>query len=213
MNRRFFKWGLVLSLVLSFLAGCASTKKVEEKTVEKTQAKTEAKTEAKVEEKVETMLLPQWMTAPPQDEKHFYGVATATSKDLQLALDKASTDARVEIGNQVEIRIQGLLKKFKEEIGHGEDAQLTELATKTVKQVVSNSLSGSRIKEQKFLREGGVYRAYSLVEYSTGAANQELLNQIKSQKEMYTRFLDSKAFKELDDETKRYEEWKKQQAQ
>lgn len=202
MNRRFLKWGLVLSLVLSFLAGCSSTKKVEEKTVEKT--------EAKAEKNVEAMLVPQWMTAPPQDEKHFYGVATATSKDLQLALDKASTDARVEIGRQVEVRIQSLLKRFKEEIGHGDDAQLTELTTNTAKLVVSNSLSGSRIKEQKFLREGGVYRAYSLVEYSTGAANQELLNQIKSQKEMYTRFLDSKAFKELDDETKRYEEWKKQ---
>lgn len=205
MNRRLLKCGLASFLVLGFLAGCASNKKVEEKLAEKA--------EAKVVEKADAMQAPQWFTTPPKDEKSFYGVATATSKDLQLALDKASTDARAEIGRQVEFRVQSLQKKFNEEIGVGDNAQLTQMFTKISKLVVSTSLSGSKIKDQKFQQEGALYRAFSLVEYPAGVGSRELLNQIKNQKEMYTRFRDSEAYKELDEEAKRYEEWKKQQDQ
>lgn len=205
MNRRFLKCGLASFLVLGFLAGCASNKKAEEKLAEKA--------EAKVAERVDSMQAPQWFTTPPKDERYFYGVATATSKDLQLALDKASVDARAEIGRQVELRVLGLQKKFNEEIGMGDDVQLTQMYTKISKMVVSTSLSGSKIKDQKFQQEGGIYRAFSLVEYPAGVGSQELLNQIKNQKEMYTRFRGLETYKELDEEAKRYDEWKKQQAQ
>lgn len=189
MNRRLLKWGAVTIVALGFLAGCSTTKKIE------------------------TIATPSWFPTPPQDEKYFYGVATATSKDLQLALDKASTDARAEIGRQVELRAQGLQKKFDEETGMGSDAQLLQMYTQASKLVVSTSLSGSKIKEQKFQQEGGVYRAFALVEYPVGVANQDLLNQIKNREEMYTRFRASETFKEMDNDVKRFEEWKKQQAQ
>lgn len=156
---------------------------------------------------------PTWFPTPPADDKVLYGVATATSKDLQLALNKAATDARAEVGRQVELRVQGLQKKFDEETGMGADAQLLQMYTQATKLVISTSLSGSRIKDQKFGQEGKVYRAFALVEYPVGAVNQALVNQIKSREQMYTRFRASETFKEVEDEVSRYEEWKKQQGQ
>ncbi len=156
---------------------------------------------------------PNWFPTPPADEKVLYGVATATSKDLQLALNKAATDARAEIARQVELRVQGLQKKFDEETGLGKDAQLLQMYTQASKLVISTSLSGSRIKEQKFGQEGEVYRAFALVEYPVGVVSQDLLSQIKNKEQLYTRFRASETFKEMEDEVNRYEEWKKQRGQ
>ena len=98
-------------------------------------------------------------------------------------------------------------------MGIGEDAELMQQFTSATKTVVSTSLSGSRVSKQKQSRDGSIWRAYVLVEYPIGAANQALLNQIKKSQNMYTRFRASEAFKELEEETTKYDEWKKGQMQ
>lgn len=155
--------------------------------------------------------VPKWFATPPSDKDYLYGVATAASKDLQLALNKAATDARAEIARQTDIRVQGLQKKFDEETGLGADAQLLQMYTQATKTVVSTSLNGSKVKDQSFQKIGNIYRAFVLAEFPVGAANQEFLNQLKAREELYTRFRATQTFKELEDELKRYEDWKKDQ--
>lgn len=158
--------------------------------------------------------VPDWFMTVPQDPNYIFAVNTATSQDLGLAIDKAVTSARAEIGRQVDVLVQGLQKKFDEEVGIGDDAELRQMFTQVTKTVVSTSLSGSRIKYQKQVKDGNLWRAYVLVEYPIGAANQAFMQQIKNNENMYTRFRASETFKELDEEVKKYEEWKKsQQAQ
>lgn len=157
--------------------------------------------------------IPEWFTTIPQDPNYLYAANTATSQDLQLAIDKALTGARAEIGRQIEVRVQALQSRFDEEVGIGEDAQLLQMFTSASKTVVSSSLTGSRTKYQKQNRDGNIWRAYVLMEYPTGAANDALLQQIKKNNQMYTRFRSSEAFKELEQEVKKYEEWKKSQTQ
>jgi len=157
--------------------------------------------------------VPDWFANVPQDPNYLYSANTGVSQDLQLAIDKAATGARAEIGRQIEVRIQGLQKRFDEEVGLGEDSKLMQQFTQASKTVVSTSLSGSRIGKQKQMREGNTWRAYVLVEYPIGAANQALMDQIKKNDEMYTRFRSSQTFKDLDDEVQKYEEWKKSQQQ
>ena len=43
--------------------------------------------------------IPDWFTNVPKDPNSLYGAKTATSQDLQLAIDKAATDARAEIAS------------------------------------------------------------------------------------------------------------------
>ncbi len=164
--------------------------------------------------KVSGIETPKWFLTPPSDEKYLYAATTATSRDLQLAINKAATDARVEIGRQVELRVQGFQKKFDEETGMGKDAQLLQMYTQATKSIISTSLSGSRINDQKFSEEKeGIYRAFVLIAYPIGAVGQELVNQIKSKEQLYTRFRASETFKEMNEDVQRYEEWKNKQGQ
>lgn len=157
--------------------------------------------------------IPDWFLNTPEDPNYLFSPATATSKDMQLAVDKASTDGRAEIGRQVETRIQALQKKFDEEVGVGEDAQLLQQFTQATKTVVSTSLSGSKISKKEIVKDGENWRAYVLVQYPLGAANEALLNQIKKNEQMYTRFRSSQTFEELDKEVEKYEEFKKKEGQ
>jgi len=155
--------------------------------------------------------IPDWFMNTPQDPNYLFAPRSATSQDMQLAIDKAATDGRTEIARMVDVKIQGLQKKFEEETGLGKDAQLLSMFTSASKTVVSTSLSGSRIAKQKISKEGGMFRAYVLIEYPVGAVNAALVDQIKKNEQMYTRFRASQAFDELEKETEKYEEFKKGQ--
>ena len=184
---------VVVSLVLLLVAAACGEHKQKASTVPKIEA-------------------PDWYADPPTDDDRLVGVATATSQDLQTAIDKAAQDGRVEIARQMDVRIAGLSKRFVEETGLNEDAELLGMFTQVSKTVVSDSLSGSRLSRQKLDREGGTYRAWVLMEMPIGEANARFLAKIRSQERLYTRFRASEAFEELDREVQAYEEWKRQQA-
>ncbi|MFC2085078.1 LPP20 family lipoprotein [Bacteroidota bacterium] len=155
--------------------------------------------------------IPGWYEKTPVDPNYLFGKASATSLDMQLAVDKATASARAEIGRQTEVLVQGLRKRFDEEVGFGENATLLQHFEQTTKTVVNTSLSGSRVIETKIFEDGKNWRAYALVQYPIGAANDAFLQQIKKNNELYTRFRSSEAFKELEEEVKKYEEWKEKQ--
>jgi len=155
--------------------------------------------------------VPDWYLTPPEDPNYVFASKTATSQDMQLAVDKATTDARAEIGRVIGLKLENLQKKFDEEVGVRENAAVLEQYTEATKIVVSESLSGSQVKQKKISKDGEIWRAYALVEYPIGAANDAFMQQIKKQEELYTRFRSSETFKELEEEVKKYEEWKEKQ--
>ena len=155
---------------------------------------------------------PEWFSSPPRGDDLLVGVATATSLDLQTAIDKARQDGRVEIARQMDVRMKGLSKRFVEETGLDEDAELLGMFTQVSKSVVSDSLTGSRLSKQELDSEGGVYRAWVMMEMPIGEANARFVANLRSQERLYTRFRATKAFEELDKEVQEYEEWKREQA-
>ncbi len=155
--------------------------------------------------------MPPWYPNAPQDPQYLRAANSAVSQDLQVAVDKASTGARAEIGRSLETKVNSLQKRFEEETGVGEEAQLLQQFTQATKLVVSTTMNGSRMKDQKTVRDGNMYRAYVLMELPLGEANTLLLDEIKKNKDLYTRFRASETFKDLDSEVQKYEEWKQQQ--
>ena len=153
--------------------------------------------------------VPDWYLNVPQDPNFLYAANSQVSQDMQMATDKAVSAGRAEIGRQLEVRIQGLQKRFAEETGTGDDAQLLQMFTQAEKSVVSSTLNGSRVKYQKMMKDGNLWRSYILIEYPIGAANEALMKQIESNSEMYTRFRATQAFKDLDESVKNYESSKK----
>jgi hypothetical protein len=158
------------------------------------------------------MKVPEWYVSPPRDDNRLIGVASATSLDLQTAVDKAKQDGRAEIARQVDIRITGMSKRFIEETGLNDDAELLGMFTQVSKSVVSDSLTGSRIAKQEMKRYRDGYRAYVMMEMPIGEANARFVEKIRAQERLYTRFRASEAFEELDQMVDEYEQWKKEQA-
>ena len=156
--------------------------------------------------------IPRWYENVPQDPNYLFAANTQTSEDMQLAVDKATEAARADIGRQMQVRVEGLQKRFSEETGSGSDAQLLQMFTQAEKTVVSTTLEGSKVKQRKIVRDGSLWRAYVLVQYPIGAANEALMQQIRNNNQMYTRFRASQAFKDLQNEVDRYDKYKQEQA-
>ncbi|MDW7680772.1 MAG: hypothetical protein SCK70_09420 [bacterium] len=154
----------------------------------------------------------QTIKLPDEDPNFLYAVGMGESANLQLAIDKASTNARVEIGRQLTIKVENLMKVFLEEVGDT-DPELSEFSSSTTKTVVSTEMMGSKVKDQKYLQKGGKYQARVLVEYPIGAANASLVDQMKKNRNMYDRFRASESFKELEAEVEKYEQYKKEKEQ
>jgi hypothetical protein len=108
------------------------------------------------------------------------------------------------------VKISSLQKRFDEEVGVGQDAQLSQQYTDVKRLIVSNSLTGSRVKFQQQCKDGNTWRSYVLVEYPIGAPNQALVDAIKKNEQMRTRYEASKSFKELDEAVTKLEDAKKQ---
>jgi hypothetical protein len=72
-------------------------------------------------------------------------------------------------------------------------------------------MNGTRVKNQDIKVENGIYRSYVLMELPLGAANAALMQQIRNNENMYTRFRATQAFDELETEVEKYEQFKKEQ--
>ncbi len=141
--------------------------------------------------------------ASPGDINMLSAEAIGTSRDSQLAVEKAKMDARVEMTQQLNAYVQALIKKFDEEVGITEDSELLGLYSKTAKVVVDQSLVGSHIKKKDVKQDGEIYKATVVMEAPLGQARRRLLEQIKASDALYTRFSNSESFKELKEEAEK----------
>lgn len=150
--------------------------------------------------------IPSWYLNTPQEENYLYQASSATSSDMQTAVDKATADARAGIGRQVEVTLAGIQKSFTEEVGVGENSSLVQQFTEASKNVVSTNLAGTTPIEKKINKDGENWRAYVLVKYPTIAAKEALLKQIKNDQESSTRLRSTEVFKELEMEVKKLQD-------
>ena len=156
--------------------------------------------------------LPEWFQALPEDPNYIFAVATSTSRDLQMSVNKAKQQGRVDIAQQMETKVKSMIKQFNEEVGLGEDAEFLSQTTEVSKSVTSKVLNGSKARKVETVKEGEIiYRSYVLMEMPIGSANTALMDSIKKQQNMYTRFRASQGFQELEGEIDKYDQFKKEQ--
>lgn len=136
-------------------------------------------------------------------------VGLGESSNLTLAIDKAKTKGRTEIAHMIETKIDSLKKDFQEEVGQGKSAEYNELFSAASKHVAHQILVGTVPKDLKYETKNGTTTAVALMVQDPKVVADAFAAQQKTQQAMYTRFRASQAFKELDDEVKKYEEFKK----
>ena len=150
--------------------------------------------------------MPGWFRKPPAAEaERLYQPATATSQDVQVAINRAQAEGRNGLASQLEVKYGSLTRRFVEETGVAADAHLLDDYEQTYKAVVSQVLIGSHAKEQQVQVDGGVYRAWVLMELPTGEASRRLIEQIKARERLYTTIRATEAFKELNAEVEQLE--------
>lgn len=138
-------------------------------------------------------------------------VGIGTSRTVSLALDKAKTRGRTELAHIMETKIDSMKKDFQEEIGEGESAEYNALFTQVSKSVAHQILRGSVPQDLKYDTSNGTTTAWALMVQNPKVLADAFAQQANTQRHLYTRFRASQAFQELEEETKKFEEFKQQE--
>ena len=155
--------------------------------------------------KTDTGDIPEWYLNTPTGANYIFEAASSTSRDMDLAINKASTEARAKIARSLEVKVNSMQKKFEEEVGQGENSEFLSQFTQATKTVVSSELRGSQITEKKLVKDGNNWRAYVLAKYPIGAAQKAFLNKITNNQNLYTRVRATEAFNELEKDVYKYD--------
>ena len=152
---------------------------------------------------------PDWMLNPPYKEGFVQHASTATSQDIQMALDKARTSAATTLAGLIESEWNGLIKRAQEEIGLAENSKIIDHFSNTQEQVISNRLQDIRVARRKLQEEKTddsrrIYRAYVLVEYDQGASKKRLLAKIKADEQLYNALRATELYEEMEDKVEAY---------
>ncbi|MCK4563243.1 MAG: hypothetical protein KAU94_01055 [Verrucomicrobia bacterium] len=142
------------------------------------------------------------------DKGGMAAVGISDSRNIQLAIARAKVEARKNLAQLVQVKIENLEKAFIEEVGEASGSEMNELFSSATKQITSQTLQGTVPKMQKYETDDGVTTAYILMVLDPGIVDASLKN--NNAKHLYERFRASKAFEELDREMKEYAEAERQ---
>lgn len=150
---------------------------------------------------------PDWYESIPNDPNYVFSAQTATSRQMQTAVDKATTSGRAELASSLETEVQSMSKSFTEELSD----DLREQYLKTVQTVTSQVLQGTSAAQRKICEsDNGTTRAYVLMEMPIGKAADQLMSQLQRRNEkLYTRFRSNQAFEEMRKLVEEYEKERK----
>lgn len=143
------------------------------------------------------------------DDGGMASVGLGESSITQLAISKAKLEARKNLAQLVQVKIENLEKAFIEEVGEASGSEVNELFSSATKQITSQTLQGTVPKIQKYeTNNDGITTAYVLMVLNPEIIVDSLKN--NNAKHLYERFRASKAFEELDKEIKEFEEAERQ---
>jgi len=141
--------------------------------------------------------MPDWFLVPPTAEDALYGVGQAKKQNPSLARQTATARARTEISQAVNVKVSSMLKDFMQESGVGDNAQALEFSESVTKQVTSNALEGSVVKEAYVAKDGTMF---ILVDYPLASMRQDALNAAKKEEALYNEFKAQQGFDALEQE-------------
>jgi len=154
------------------------------------------------------MDVPNWfmMTPEPDDEYAVYATGEATSRKMNIAMQKSTQQARANLGQSINAKVQSLIESMVEEAGMGENVQITEFYSEASKSVSNETLSGAVVvKKYPYQMSSGGYRVYVLIGLKKApfdnAAKQAIVSKVKENQEeaMYANFKKTQAFNRLDE--------------
>ena len=152
---------------------------------------------------------PSWYLETDKKEGFKLVSASATSKDMQLAINKASVDAGNTLASMVKSDMNALVKRVREETGREDDSELLDQFSQVQEQVVATTLKDWTVSKKEVVREKNnkgknIYRAYVLIEWDEGAAQKRLLDKIKNEQDIYNAIRATDLYEEMEEKVEKY---------
>tara|TARA_Y100001980_G_C14550178_1_gene332539 strand:+ start:145 stop:738 length:594 start_codon:yes stop_codon:yes gene_type:complete len=152
--------------------------------------------------------VPDWfMMTPEEDDEYLYATGQADSRKMNIALQKASQQARMNLGQQINNKTKSLIENMQQESGMGDNVQITSFYSEASKSVSNETLRGAKVlKKYPYRTPNGGYTAYVLMgmkkkafDNSAAKAITSMVNQNKEEA-MYAEFKKTQAFSRLEAE-------------
>jgi hypothetical protein len=149
---------------------------------------------------------PKWVMIPMV--KGFIAELGSASRnagnDFSFQREEAMADARDNLAKQISVKVNSMFKSFKEVTGGGKDSTFDKSSQKVSRQIASQTLSGTIVKDTWISSSGTLY---ILMAIDTNLVQKHMDSAIKTSfkndKAMYQKFLASKAQGELTKELER----------
>ena len=164
--------------LVAILSACSTPKPgTPEAALKILEEKRDIRTEA-VDDTVDN--IPDWFTQNPKQANHIFSAGTATSPNLQLAIDKGILNAKRMLADSIDGKINSMLKDFITENGREIDPMtLTDVERTTTNILKSINVSGYTIDKLEVQEAGIHYRIFVLLRYPLGKANQMAVTKLQ----------------------------------
>ena len=156
-------------------------------------------------EKVEAAAsnVPKWYKKLPNEDNIIYTVGSASSPNLQLAVDMATLNAKYTLADRINGKLDGMMKTFMTRLGTDDDVSATTMSEveKVTKNVIASvDVAGYNPKEIEVHPTGTQFRAFVLLEYSEEEARKIIMNRMMKDRMVYGKIRSTNAWKELENE-------------
>ena len=149
-----------------------------------------------------TSVIPTWYKKLPKDDNIIYTVGSASSPNLQLAVDMATLNAKYTLADRINGKLDAMMKTFTSKIGSDDiDSSVLSEVEKVSKNVIASvDVAGYNPKEIEVYPSGTQYRAFVLLEYSDNEARKIIINRLRKDQMIYSKIKSTNAWKELENE-------------
>ena len=149
-----------------------------------------------------TSVIPNWYKQLPKEDNIIYTVGSATSPNLQLAVDMATLNAKYTLADRINGKLDAMMKTFTSKIGSDDiDSSVLQEIEKVSKNVIASvDVAGYNPKEIEVYPSGTQYRAFVLLEYSDEEARKIIINRLRKDQMVYSKIKSTNAWKELENE-------------
>ena len=111
---------------------------------------------------------PNWFQKYPLDtDDTIYAVATGVAEDMQLSVDKALHDAKLELADKMYHKINADFKRFISDNGNVSSGNTIQETTKISQNVIERVMVNKyKIINKQIINVGGQFRTFILLEYN-----------------------------------------------
>ena len=133
--------------------------------------------------------IPEWFVAgPTADGKDITVTATDTSREMQFAIDKATMNARVELANRINIKVQSMLRESVTEEGAGKMKDVEREVERVSRLVTNQSLSMYTRDKLLVVKEDDGFRAYVMLKLNVDQSRRLMDNTRRGARERDDKF-------------------------